>query len=265
LFHYDMQDVRSRGIEATSTVSASRAVLGREQVNLLLRLAERWERYPPGIHDDMIDLDMNAVFRDVSYLESLILRRMDSLVWERARSPDHRFRQQFIDNELLNSQFDPTRIDKVQMMIGSHPDHEQSAVLYVHVPEAFDRDKYEVGQWGMFAVLNIPRMMANQVSLRSPIYTYIAVTDDLLMDQSGHWVTQETLNYLTNHALFLHQSQMVTDHMIPRPVYASIYDLSDLRSRALLHMLISVAGAGIVPCMSLTGGGSCALVVLWRH
>src|SRR5690606_33913847 len=51
LFHYDMQEVRSRGIEATSTVSASRAVLGREQVNLLLRLAERWERYPPGIHD----------------------------------------------------------------------------------------------------------------------------------------------------------------------------------------------------------------------
>lgn len=265
LFHYDMQDLRSRGIEATSAVSASRAVLGREQVNLLLRLAERWEHYPTGIHDDMIDLDMNAVFRDVSYLESLILRRMDSLVWERARSPDHRFRQHFIDNELLNSQFDPARTDKVQMMIGSHPDHEQGAVLYVHVPVAFDRDKYEVGHWGMFAVMNIPRMMANQVSLRSPIYTYIAVTDELLMDQSGHWVTQETLNYLNNHALFLHQSQMVTDHMIPRPVYAFIYDLSDLQSRALLQMLISVAGIIIVLFMSLTVERNRELVIQGRQ
>src|SRR5690554_7297979 len=45
---------------------------------------------------------------------------------------------------------------------------------------------------------------------------------------------------------------MLTYHMIPRSVYAFIYYLSDLQSRALLQMLISVAGITIVLFMSLT-------------
>ncbi|SDB20063.1 diguanylate cyclase (GGDEF) domain-containing protein [Pseudidiomarina indica] len=265
LFHHDMTEARSRGEEAAKALAASRSVLGREQMSLLLRVAERWEHYPAGIHDDMMELDIKAIFRDVAYLESLILRRGDKLVWERARAEDYRFREHLLNDAFINEQFDEHRKDAVQMMIGSHPEPDKGALLYVHVPVTFDAQDYENGYWGVFAVLNIPRMLANQVALRSPIFTYTAVSEDLLLDQAGFWVTPETLDYLQNHALFLYQGKMVTEYIIDRPVYSFMYDLTDLQARALLQMLISVAGIIIVLFMALTVERNRELVIQGRQ
>jgi len=253
LFHNEMNELRDRGREAAVSLNASRRAAGNEHVSTLLRLAERWENYPQTIHDELMSLDMTAFLRDVDFLESLILRRGNELIWERSRHQDTTYKAMYLEDGYLQQQFDPTEKNKVQMLVASRARTETGARLFIHVPIDFKDDNYESGYWGILAVINVPKMLSNQaLTYRSPIYTYTAISNGMLLDEYGHWVSDTTLMYLQKKALFLYESSLDTEFTSGTPIYSYMYDLSEMQARANLQTLVSFAGIAIVLFLALT-------------
>jgi diguanylate cyclase (GGDEF)-like protein len=266
LFHNEMNELRDKGREAAVSLNASRRAAGNEHVSTLKRLAERWENYPNTIHDQLMALDMTAFLRDVEFLESLILRRGNELLWERSRDQNTTYKDMYAKDGYLQQQFDPTRKGQVQMLVASRTRTESGARLFIHVPIDFQDDNYENGYWGILAVINVPKMLAKQtLTYRSPIYTYTAISNGMLLDEYGYWVSDTTLNYLQKKALFLFESSLDTDFTTGTPIYSYMYDLKDMQARANLQTLVSLAGIAIVLFLALTIERNRELVVQGRQ
>ncbi|RUO61704.1 putative bifunctional diguanylate cyclase/phosphodiesterase [Pseudidiomarina marina] len=266
LFHNEMNELRDKGREAAVGLNLTRRAAGKENVSTLLRLAERWENYPQTIHDELMSLDMTAVLRDVDFLESLILRRGNELVWERSRHQDTTYKEMYLEDGYLQQQFDPTRKGEVQMLVASRSRTETGARLFIHVPIDFKDDNYETGYWGVLAVVNVPKMLSNKaLTYRSPIYTYTAISNGMLLDEYGHWVSDTTLDYLQNRALFLYESALQTEFTSGTPIYSYMYDLKEMQGRANLQTLVTFAGIAIVLFSALTIERNRELVVQGRQ
>ncbi|WP_417658846.1 putative bifunctional diguanylate cyclase/phosphodiesterase [Pseudidiomarina sp.] len=266
LFHNEMNELRDRGEEAAVNLNIARRAAGNEHVSTLKRLAERWENYPDSIHNSLMELDMNAFLRDVDFLESIILRRGTELMWERSRDRDTSYKEMYQNDAYVQQQFDPLRKEHVQMLVASRSKTEDGARVYIHIPIDFKDDNYEKGYWGILAVMNVPQMLSNQtLTYRSPIYTYTAISNGMLLDQHGHWVTTPTLDYLHNHALFLYESSLETEFTTGTPIYSYMYDLQEMQARANLQILVTLAGIAIVLFMALTIERNRELVVQGRQ
>lgn len=267
LFHNEMTELRVRGEDAANNLNLSRRAAGNQHVSTLERLATRWENYPSAYHDDLMELDMAAYLRDIHFLEAIILRRGNELLWERKRDDDPRsYTTLYREDAYLQQQFSPLRQGQVQMLVASLKNTRDGALLYVHVPLDFDDDEFERGHFGMLAVFNVPDMLAAQsLGYRSPIYTYTAISNGLLMDQYGHWVNDTTLEYLSSNALFLYESSLNTSFTKDTPIFAYLYDLSELQSRSNLQVLITLAGMAIVLFLALTVERNRELVVQGRQ
>lgn len=266
LFHNEMNELRDRGEEAAVNLNIARRAAGNEHVSTLKRLAERWENYPDSIHNSLMELDMNAFLRDVDFLESIILRRGTELMWERSRDQDTSYKEMYQNDGYVQQQFDPLRKEEVQMLVASRSNTEDGARVYIHIPIDFKDDNYEKGYWGILAVMNVPQMLSNQaLTYRSPIYTYTAISNGMLLDQHGHWVTSPTLDYLHNHALFLYESSLETEFTTGTPIYSYMYDLQEMQARANLQILVTLAGIAIVLFMALTIERNRELVVQGRQ
>lgn len=267
LFHGEMNELRLRGEDAANTLNLSRRAAGNQHVKTLQRLASRWEHYPPDHHDRLMELDIASYLRDVQFLEAIILRRGNELMWERKRPDDPRsYTELYRDDQYLQQQFNPIRQAEVQMLVASMKHTRGGALLYVHVPVDFDGDEFEPGYFGMLAVINVQEMLASQtLTYRSPIYTYTAISNGLLLDQYGQWVSDATLDYLSRNALFLYESELDTDYTQNTPIFSYLYDLSELQSRSNLQVLVTLAGMAIVLFLALTVERNRELVVQGRQ
>lgn len=267
LFHNEMDELRFRGEDAANSLNVSRRAAGTHHVNTLQRLANRWEIYPRDQHDELMEQDIAAYLNDIQFIEAFILRRGNELMWERKRADDPRsYVELYLDDQYLQQQFNPMQQGKVQMLVASVKHTRDGSLLYVHIPLDFPNDAHDEGYYGMLAVINVPEMLASQTqTYRSPIYTYTVISNGLLLDQYGHWVSDATLEYLSRNALFLYESALNTSFTENTPIFSYLYDLSDLQSRSNLQVLVTLAGIAVVMFLALTVERNRELVVQGRQ
>ena len=267
LFHNEMDELRFRGEDAANSLNVSRRAAGTQHVNTLKRLANRWEVYPQDQHDEFMEYDIAAYLNDIQFIEGFILRRGNELLWERKREDDPRsYIELYLDDQYLQQQFNPMQQGEVQMLVASVKHTRDGSLLYVHIPIDFPNDGHDEGYYGMLAVINVPEMLASQtLTYRSPIYTYTVISNGLLLDQYGHWVSDATLEYLSSNALFLYESALNTNFTENTPIFSYLYDLSDLQSRSNLQVLVTLAGIAVVMFLALTVERNRELVVQGRQ
>ncbi|RUO70865.1 putative bifunctional diguanylate cyclase/phosphodiesterase [Pseudidiomarina salinarum] len=246
MFDAEMDDIRLRGEQAVENLNSSRRVKGEDTINLFRRLAERWENYPHDEHDRLMELDVRTYLEQVRFLDALIL--LDELrtpVWERRKNESENYLYLLASDPQVRARLteDP---GPVQLIVPEHHSTQQRAKLLLRLPVHFYDTPVE-SEHSLVAVLDVQTMLASSATLyESDIYTFTEMRDGRLLDHFGHWVTDETQEYLEHHALFLTSSELTTRFSSGTPIYSYLYDLSELQSIANLQILIVVAGLGLV-------------------